>query len=200
MEELQSFLLDYGYGIVVLGALLEGETILIITGVLVHQGIFSFPLAVVVATVGAVVGDQGWFYLGRHSFQKIVKQFPRLGRLIDRVQPWLEHKADWIAAGSRFVYGTRIASPLLLGANGYPRSRFLVINILAGTLWVLLSISGGYLLGTTAQQLLGDFARLEWVVLGVVVGIFGWRAWRKSRCLFRNSAPVDRNHSEHYQE
>ena len=181
MEELQSFLLHYGYGIIVLGALLEGETILILTGVLVHQGIFSFPLAVVVATVGAVAGDQGWFYLGRHSFQKIVKQFPRLGRLIERVQPWVEHKADWIAAGSRFVYGTRIASPMLLGANGYPRSRFLVINILAGTLWVLLCVTGGYFLGATAQHLLGNLARLEWMIMTIVVVIFGWRAWRKSR-------------------
>lgn len=181
MEELQSFLLHYGYGIIVLGALLEGETILILTGVLVHQGTFSFPLAVMVATVGAVAGDQGWFYLGRHFFHKIVQHIPRLGRLIDRMRPWLEHKADWIAAGSRFVYGTRIASPMLLGANGYPRSRFLVINILAGTLWVLLCVTGGYFLGATAQHLLGDVARLEWMIMTIVVVIFGWRAWRKSR-------------------
>lgn len=193
MEDLQSFLLHYGYGIVVLGALVEGETILILTDVLVHQGIFSFPLAVLVATVGAVAGDQMWFYLGRHSFQKIVTQFPQLHRLINRMQPWLEYKADWIAAGSRFVYGTRIASPMLLGVNGYPRSRFLVINILAGTVWVLLCVIGGYLLGTTTQHLLGDLARLEWVILIVVVGIFGWRAWLKSRYLFGKSDPIDRN-------
>jgi len=190
MEELQAFLLHYGYGMVVLGALVEGETILILTGVLVHQGIFSFPLAVGVATVGAVAGDQGWFYLGRHSFQKIVTQFPRLCRYLDPVRPWLEHKADWIAAGSRFVYGTRIASPMLLGANGYPRSRFLVINILAGTIWVLLCITGGYLLGATAQHLLGDMARLEWVIIIVVVGSFGWQAWRKSHSFVRRSDEV----------
>jgi len=80
---------------------------------------------------------------------------------------------------------------------GYPRSRFLVINILAGTIWVLLCITGGYLLGTTTQHLLGDLARLEWVIIIVVVGIFGWRAWRKSRNLFRRSDPIDRNNSVH---
>jgi len=193
MEELQAFLLHYGYGLVVLGALVEGETILILTGVFVHRGIFSFPLAVLVATVGAVAGDQGWFYLGRHSFQKILTQFPILHRHVDRVRPWLAYKADWIAAGSRFVYGTRIASPMLLGANGYPRSRFFVINILAGTIWVLLCITGGYFLGTATQHLLGDLARLEWIILVVVVGILGWRAWWKSRCLFGNPDPIDRN-------
>jgi len=180
MEELQTFLLQYGYGVVALGALVEGETILILTGILVHQGTFSFPLAMAVATVGAVAGDQGWFYLGRHFFQSIVKQFPRLYILIARVQPWVEHKADWIAAGSRFVYGTRIASPLLLGANGYSRGRFLVINILAGTTWVFLCVTGGYLLGATAQHFLGEMARLEWMIIIIIVGIFGWRAWRKS--------------------
>jgi len=184
MQELQSFLLHYGYGVVVLGALVEGETILILTGVLVHQGIFSFPLAMVVATVGAVAGDQGWFYLGRHSFQRIMKQFPRLRGLIDRVQPWVEHKADWIAAGSRFVYGTRIASPMLLGANGYPRGRFLAINILAGAIWVLLCITGGYLLGATAQHLFGEVARLEWLAMFVVAVLLGWRTWFRARDRF----------------
>ncbi|RMH38142.1 MAG: DedA family protein [Nitrospirae bacterium] len=181
MEELQSFLLHYGYGLVVFGALVEGETVLILAGVLVHQGTFSFPLATAAAIVGAVVGDQVWFYLGRHSLQNIIRRFPRLGERLDRVRPWLERHADWIAAGSRFVYGTRIASPMVLGANGYSRGRFLVINILVGTIWVLLCITCGYLLGATAQYLFGEVARLEWLAIIVVLVILGWRFWVRQR-------------------
>jgi len=114
----------------------------------------------------------------------VLSRFPRTAKQVDRIRPLLAEKADWIAAGSRFVYGTRIPSPLLLGAEGYPRIRFLIINILSGAVWATACVSGGYLLGAATKQILGEIARIEWMLVVVVVGILGWRAWRQAKSHF----------------
>jgi membrane protein DedA with SNARE-associated domain len=181
MDSLLPILSRYGYGILLLGALVEGETIVVLAGVLAQQAVLAYPWAVSVAAVGAVAGDQAWFYLGRHFGPEVLTRFPRLARRLDVARPWVQEKADWIAAASRFIYGTRIASPMLLGAHGYAAARFLVINVVAGTVWAVLAVTAGYLLGAGAEELLGDVARLEWLAITVVIGIFGWRRFRRAK-------------------
>lgn len=181
MDSLLPLLSRYGYGILLLGAFFEGETIVVLAGVLAQQAVLAYPWAVLVAAVGAVAGDQAWFYLGRRLGPELLTRFPRLARRVHVARPWVQENADWIAAASRFIYGTRIASPMLLGAHGYAAARFLVINVVTGTVWAVLGITAGYLLGVGAKGLLGDLARLEWLAIAVVIGVFGLHRLRRAK-------------------
>jgi membrane protein DedA with SNARE-associated domain len=58
-------LADHGYLAVLIGSLLEGETILVLAGFAAHQGHLSLPLVLAIAFVGGTFGDQIFFWLGR---------------------------------------------------------------------------------------------------------------------------------------
>jgi len=168
-DQIIQLLQNYGLIIVFIGAVIEGETILLLAGLLIHQGILSFPYTVIVAALGAVVGDQIWFHVGKHFGERILLRFPHLEYGAKKIRPWLSKRADLVAVGNRFIYGARTAAPVLLGTNNYPSGRFLFINVIAGSIWAFLITGTGYLLGLGAEKLLGDIINVEKLIILVVL-------------------------------
>ncbi len=164
-----SFLSHYGLIIVFVGAVLEGETVILLVGVLYHQGTLSFELTIMVAALGAFTGDQFWFYLGRRYGQGVLSRFPKLVKQADKVRPWVKQKSDWIAVGSRFVYGSRIAAPMLLGMNGYSPMRFALFNSLSASVWAMAVVGVGYLVGASTEQLFGRIKHIEQLLLVIIL-------------------------------
>ena len=62
---LESLVASYGYAALFLGTLLEGETVLILAGIMAHLGLMKLPLVMLVALLGSFLGDQFYFFLGR---------------------------------------------------------------------------------------------------------------------------------------
>ncbi len=176
----------FGLIIVFVGALLEGETVILLAGVLCHRGALSFEWIVIAAALGAFVGDQLWFYIGRRYGRDALTRFPRLTKHADRLLPMLKEKSDWIALGSRFVYGTRTVAPMLLGMHDYPPIRFALINSVSASLWATLGVGAGYLLGAGAEQLFGRIKHIEQLLL-VIVLLMLVRWWYRHRNLKRTS-------------
>jgi membrane protein DedA with SNARE-associated domain len=172
------FLSDYGIALVLFGAFFEGETVIILAGVLCHQSVLPFMWTVCAAAVGAFSGDQLGFHIGRRYGPKALARFQRVAVQAERIRPLLKARSDWIAFGCRFVYGTRIVAPMLLGAHGYPPGRFALINLFSAALWALAGVSAGYLIGTGAEKLLGRIAHLEQLLLAVLLVMVGWWWYR----------------------
>jgi len=63
--DLPQLLSQYGYLAVFVGALLEGESILLLAGYAANGGYLSFWIVVAIAFFGATLGDQMFFFLGR---------------------------------------------------------------------------------------------------------------------------------------
>lgn len=185
METLLPLLSRYGYGVLLLGAMLEGEVTIVLAGVLAQQGILSYPWVVLVAAVGTLASDQVWFNLGRHYEPAVLARFPRLARHLDSLRPWVDERADWIATAFRFTYGTRVVSPLLLGMHGYAATRFLLIGWSTGLVWVVATATAGYLMGASAGALLGELVRVEWLLLGAAAVILGWHWLRRRKSKHR---------------
>jgi membrane protein DedA with SNARE-associated domain len=179
MEQLLDFLSNWGLPLVYLGALLEGETVILIAGVLCHRGTLPLDWTVVVAALGAFSGDQFWFRLGRAKGSLVLDRYPRLAATAERIRPWVQDKADWIALGSRFIYGTRSASPLLLGIEGYPSLRFALFNGCSAILWALLGVGLGYLIGDGVERLLGPIEHIEQLLLAIVAVMAAWWWYRR---------------------
>jgi len=104
------------------GALVPGETALIVAGALAGEGRLSLPLVIGVAAGAAIVGDNVGYVLGRRG----------LRRLIDR--PGLRVAAAWLAGESRM-----------------PWRRFLFWNALGGIAWAATIGSLAYVLGRSAS-------------------------------------------------
>ncbi len=178
-QEILPFLSHYGLIIVFLGALIEGETVIILSGVLCLHGTLPFYWTVAIAALGAFAGDQFWFYLGRRYGLKVLLHFPYLAKYADKVRPLLREKSDWIALSNRFVYGTRTIAPIMLGMEKYPINRFISINIFSASLWATLGVGAGYLVGTGVEKLFGKIEHIEQLLLAIVVIMIIWWYWRR---------------------
>jgi hypothetical protein len=64
--EAAALIARYGYAAVFAGTLLEGETLLLLAAYAAHRGYLDWATVVVVAWLGATLGDQLWFALGRY--------------------------------------------------------------------------------------------------------------------------------------
>lgn len=181
-SHLQDLIQHYGYLAVFIGALLEGETVLIMAGFAAHRGYLHFGWVVVVAAVGGFAGDQIFFMIGRARGRQILARFPAIQAQSARVEQLVNRYHTWLIVGVRFMYGLRIAGPVLLGMSEVPHLRFAVFNLLGALSWATLIGGAGYLFGQAVELFLEDAKRYEAVVLGLMLlgGVGVW-LYRKAR-------------------
>ena len=170
------FIKNYGYLAVLFGTLLEGEAVLLAAGFACHQGLLDWRLVAALAVLGATLGDQGAFLVGRWKGEQLVSRFPSLERALPRVGTLLEKYHTPMILFVRFMYGMRIAGPLLLGMSNLPAPRFALLNVIGAILWVGVVASIGYSFGLTIAVLLSDVKEIEEVLLASLL-LLGCAFW-----------------------
>ena len=182
MEQLNHFIAQYGYWAVALGCLLEGETVLILAGLAARHGLLHLPLVMALGAAMGALSDVALFALGRRHGPAVLARWPRLTSYRDRLDKGLARWGPGMIMGVRFMYGMRIAGPILLGMSDLPWPRFLAFNLLGAALWGLGVAGAGWLFGHAAEALLGEVHDAEkWIVLALVAllgGVALWRWWR----------------------
>lgn len=173
----------YGLWAVFFGSLLEGETVLVLAGFGAHRGYLRFPDVLAVAWLGAVLGDQFYFWLGRRHGPAVLTRWPRRAVAIRRALDLIaRHPAKMIFA-MRFAWGLRTALPIAIGMSGVPGLRFLALNMLSAALWAPLVAGAGWLFGEALSRHLGDLQRIEhWAIaalLTLVALVHGVQRWRR---------------------
>jgi membrane protein DedA with SNARE-associated domain len=175
-SHLQALLEDYGYYAVFVGALLEGETILIMAGFAAHRALLLLPSVIGLAAAGGFVGDQLFFALGRYRGRQILTRFPSLARQADRVDALIHRHSTGLIIGVRFMYGLRIAGPVLLGMSRVSHFKFAALNALGAVLWAVVVTGAGYLFGQAVELMLHDARRYE-VLLLAGIAVAGALVW-----------------------
>ncbi len=174
----------YGLFAVFAGALLEGETLLVLAGYAAHRGYLDFASVVAVAAAGAVLGDQFYFWLGRRHGKTLLARRPALARPVARALTLIERHPRGVILGMRFLWGLRTALPVAIGTSRVGWSSYLVLNVASALLWAPLIAGLGYLSGAFAAERLGALERYEhWGMLLVLVaaGLWHLAAWRAKR-------------------
>lgn len=165
---LEHLIADYGLWAVGLGAGVEGETVVILGGIMVHRGVLSFLPAILVASLGSFLADQVFFTLGRHfrdhSYVRRVQARPAFQRALGAFE---RHPTSFVFA-FRFLYGLRTISPLAIGTTSLPAIRFLLINAVAALVWATVFISLGYVFGQAIEATFGRVRAVEHVLLPLV--------------------------------
>jgi membrane protein DedA with SNARE-associated domain len=178
---LYPYIQTYGYWVVFLGALLEGETILILAGYSVSRGYLDFLPVLLLAVAGGMVGDATYFLLGRKYGPRVIRRFPGLRRVRARAVLVMRRWGRFTAFMTRFAYGLRIALPITMGAARVRPALFFGFNFLGATCFALVYLGLGYLFGEAMEELLGRVRPYErWIVLGVLAtGLVAWlvRKW-----------------------
>lgn len=167
--DLHSLVQQYGLFAVFIGTFLEGETVLLIAGASAHLGLLDLRAVIVVAVLGAFVGDNFFFLLGRLFGPKVIERMSWVAAAVPRVDRLLQ-RWRWAAViGLRFMYGLRMAGPVLVGAGTMPAWEFLVANAIGAMIWAVLIGVLGYFGGHVLDQLLGNVATGEKLLLIIVV-------------------------------
>lgn len=183
--DLAQLLSSYGYLALFVGCLLEGETILILAGLAAHQGLLGFAQVVFWAWLAGTCGDQLLYWIGRRAGERALPWIQRRGLAVERVTGLIERHPLLAVFAVRFLYGMRLAGPLLIGASRVAPLRFTLLNLLGALCWALIFASAGYWAGQVLENWLGNLRPYRLPILLVALLLIGggvfWRHWRLHR-------------------
>ncbi len=183
MDFLIELIQTYGYLMVFAGTLLEGETVVALAGFAAYQGYLEASIIIPVAICGAVIGDQVFFYLGRFKGKGMIAKHPEWQPRIEKIHSWMERHQNLLIFGSRFLYGFRAITPIILGTSRVSGIRFLILNLLGAVVWACIFVSVGYFFGDTLSLFLGNIKKFEGVLVLVIVGagaVVQFLSWRRA--------------------
>lgn len=184
----------YGYAAVFFGVFLEnagvpvpGETMVLAGGALSHFGQLSLGWVVGVAILGATLGDNLGFAIGRKGGRRVVERYGvRLG-----VTPARLHEFDHFFAKhgpktvfiARFITGLRVFCAILAGGSDMRWPTFIVFNAAGAIVWSTTIALVGYFLGHSwerIERLIGGAGLAGLVVVVALVAIWILRSRRST--------------------
>jgi membrane protein DedA with SNARE-associated domain len=183
---------QYGYLVVFFGVMLEsagvplpGETVLITAGVLVHRGVLDYGDALFFGILGAAVGDQIGYWVGRVGGRPFVLRWGKYVFIaperLERAERFFTRHGGKAVFLARFITGLRVFGALVAGMSRMPWGKFALYNVLGGTAWATAAVSLGYFLWASiglVEHWVGRFSLLLVAALALAV-LLRW-AYRKA--------------------
>ncbi len=175
MEFIDGFLgqkiIEYGYIILFIWCILEGEMALIMGGILSHSGDMNLYLAIFIAGLGGFAGDQIYFYIGRFNKKyinkKLVKQRHKFA-----IAHILLDKYGWpLIFMQRYMYGLRTVIPMAIGTTRYSGKKFAFINLISAWCWASITIIPAWYFGEEIWQAI-YWAKKHWYFAVPIIIIF----------------------------
>ena len=156
------------------GALVPGETALIVAGALAARGNLSLAAVIAVGAAGAIVGDNIGFVIGQRGIRRLLTT----GHRWQKQREWFVREAEVFFARhgqkavlfARWIPGLRLVGAWFAGAAGMPWRVFAVWNAIGGVAWAASIAGGAYLLGKAAGWAFGLIGVVVSVTLLIVVG------------------------------
>ena len=194
--DLPALIQQYGYLAVFVGSVVEGETLLVLAGIAAHRGYLSLQWVVAIAAVGAFIGDQICFLIGRRLGVSVLARGPRLEPSVARADALLARYGTVLVIGLRFTYGLRLGGTIAIGMSRMPWLRFASLNLVGALLWAPIIAGAGYLLGNAIEPLLAHARYAEYGVFAVVI-IVGFTLWLlRRRARSRRASLLERDTGE----
>jgi membrane protein DedA with SNARE-associated domain len=145
VNSFSEFVKDWGYWAVFLGAIVEGEVVILTASALAAYEYLSIYYVFLVSFLTTVIVDQVLFWLGhRMGTEWITTKFKRVAKVRDEVFNLLRKMDVLFIFSFRFIYGIRMASPLIIGSAHVNPYRFALFNTLSGLAWAFITCFIGY--------------------------------------------------------
>jgi membrane protein DedA with SNARE-associated domain len=128
----------------------------------------NIVLVVACAAVGAIAGDNLTFAIGRKLGLDRFRWMRgrRMRSALEGAGRGIAKRPAAVLMTARYVPVGRVAVNLVAGASGFPRRRFFLLSLLAGTSWAVYSVA----IGLAAGHLLHGNTVLAMLV-GIVAGL-----------------------------
>ena len=192
-EAMEEFLRQYGPIGIFLGAAFEGQTAVIVGGLLARQHILHLWLVLLSATAGSGILDYLLFVAGRRfrSHRWVVRATQQAA--FSRALGFIEKYPISYTLAFRFIFGLRVASPIAIGVTQVPTWRFTILNIAGAVIWATAFTMAGFIFGEAVHNLLGKghhAGRVTLMVAGAIVVIVAV-IWAVRYLLRRRKRPAE---------
>lgn len=163
----------------VLGTIAPGAFLMLLFGFIsTHQSI-SLTILIMVAAIGASIGDLLGYSLGKYGWGYVNKftwimKFAKL----ESGKAFLHRHGVKSILFARFIGPIRPIVPLLAGATEMPFKKFLFWNILGSILWSSIYILLGYFFGANFELLTRWASRagvFAFIIFITLIGLYGWK-------------------------
>ncbi|MEI6628393.1 MAG: DedA family protein [Alphaproteobacteria bacterium] len=188
MESFLAFVQEWGYVAVFLGAIVEGETVILTSSALAALGYMNIYKIMLITFCTTVVVDQILFQVGRRYGPAFFERYPKLKPRANKAFHLLHRFDRWFILSFRFIYGIRVISPIVIGAAQVEPKRFAPLNILSAIIWTLVSCYSGYMMGDVLEKVLKNIETVKYyLTLGVcaaailAIAYFIWKKRKKAK-------------------
>ena len=191
LGQIEQYMLIYGYWAVFFGVMLEnaglpipGETILLIAGYFSSTGEFKIGIVMLIAAVGAVIGDNIGFAIGHHFGRnfilKVGKYFFLTPERFQHMENYFKSHGNKTVLVARFITGLRVFAALLAGASHMKWRIFLFYNVAGAVIWSIVITGLGYIFGQSLPVLVQWVGRSGTILLiaAIIVGFVSWRVYK----------------------
>ncbi|OYQ40840.1 hypothetical protein CHU94_06810 [Rhodoferax sp. TH121] len=167
-------------GVVVM-PFLPGDSLLFVVGAMCGVGLMSFPIAVGVLLVAAILGDQCNYSIGRYFGPKVFQWeqsrfFNKAA--FDKAHNFYETYGGFTIIAARFMPFLRTFVPFVAGVAQMNRAKFTLFNVAGALLWVLGICTAGYFLGSF-PWVKANLDKIIWAMI-LIPGLFvlfgAWKA------------------------
>jgi len=186
---LEALLSQYGYLVIFVLTLFEGETVLIIAGILASQGLLNIELSILSAFLGSTIGDQMYFHLARHEGFRFVKKFKHIWRILPKAERFVKRYGTYAVLFSRYLYGLRLPLIVTCGLVKMPPIKFSIYNAGSALIW---AVSYGFL-GYFFSEAIGAIAGVQKLkfVLAAAIAIVAITYWILRTARLSRKSPTE---------
>ncbi len=158
----------------IVGTFVPGSTIVFAGGTLIGLGAIALWPTVVVAVIGAILGDGISYWLGRHHSARLRSIWPLKSRpdLLERGQVFFARHGGKSVFLGRFLSPTRAVVPVIAGMSHMPIGSFYLMNVLSAFAWAALHLLPGMLFGASVSLAGAISARLGILLVAAVLSIW----------------------------
>ncbi|QYO65744.1 DedA family protein [Leptolyngbya sp. 7M] len=178
MGELEHIIATYGIYAVFALCTVEGDITLLISGAMAQAGFFgqySFLKVFIFGTLGGMTGDCIGYGVGR-IFHEKAKHYRFYQMAQPRVERLIAKFGGFAIIISKYIYGIRAAICVFYGIGKMPFHRFILLDAISCSLWVLVLAGTGYFFSGAIKSIIGDFQQigiaLFFLILFAVIVIY----------------------------
>ena len=194
-ESIEAFILTVGYPGLFTIMFVEGvvtpipsEAIVPFAGSLAAQSGsgFTLPLVILIASLGAMAGAIGAYYIGRHLGRPFILRY---GKIFGLTEWHMKQAEAWFAKYGNFgillghaIPGVRSFISFPAGLGKMKVTNFAVFTFAGAMAWNTVLAVAGFLLVDDLKRIADTIEFVDYIVIGAaVVAVVGFILWRRRR-------------------
>jgi len=160
------------YVLIFAGSYLEGTVVMLATGALWHARLVDFWPSYLALILGDILSDTMWYFIGRIGARPFLLRwgayFNATPEVVEKIERRFNqyHTSILIVSKLTMGFGFAVATLMTAGLMRVPFSRYFMINLIGGFIWVFALMATGYYFGNILEAVPHQ--------LQIIVGIGGF--------------------------